>query len=186
MAYLPTAITADTVRYQQLGAIKLPSQLEGCVHDDATGILYFGEEEQGLWKSHLSLSGNSLNWTSPVMIDAVDGPSGTTGDIEGVALYTDGDRGYVITSSQGNDSYAVYERSGDNRFIGRFRIRTATDGIIDGAQETDGIEVTSMSIGADYPDGMLVVQDGFNAPRGTPQNFKLIDWRDIARALELD
>ena len=53
---------------------------------------------------------------------------------------------------------------------------------IDGAEETDGIEVTSAALGSAFPHGLMVVQDGFND--GT-QNFKYLDWADVAKALEL-
>jgi 3-phytase len=39
------------------------------------------------------------------------------------------------------------------------------------------------SFGAAYPGGLFVAQDGDNAPR--PQNFKLVSWERIARALGL-
>ncbi|MBK7342416.1 MAG: phytase [Saprospiraceae bacterium] len=45
----------------------------------------------------------------------------------------------MIASSQGNFSYAVFERTGDNRYVGSFKI-TASDRI-DGAEETDGLDI---------------------------------------------
>jgi 3-phytase len=49
-------------------------------------------------------------------------------------------------------------------------------------QETDGIAVAPGSFGADYPDGLFIAQDGDNAPAA--QNFKLVSWRDILRAVK--
>jgi 3-phytase len=50
-------------------------------------------------------------------------------------------------------------------------------------EETDGIDVTNQYLGEQFPNGMFVVQDGFNFENDTlqPQNFKYIDWREIAK-----
>ena len=37
----------------------------------------------------------------------------------------------------------------------------------------------------DYPRGLLVVQDGRKRLPDGPQNFKLVDWRDVAQVLKL-
>ena len=60
----------------------------------------------------------------------------------------------------------------------RFRIGVSEGGV-DGAQETDGLAVTSASLGDAYAEGLLVVQDGFNAPKGSTQNFKYVDLRAV-------
>ncbi|MCI5043675.1 MAG: phytase, partial [Aquisalinus sp.] len=71
-------------------------------------------------------------------------------------------------------------------FLGRFRIAGNPDTGIDGAQETDGIDATPVALGPDFPLGVLVVQDGLNDPSGDKQNFKIVDWREIKNALDLD
>lgn len=102
-------------------------------------------------------------------------------DIEGLAIYnhSDGD-GYLIASSQGNDSYAVFERKPPNKYTGSFKIVDSPT--IDGSQKTDGIEVTSTPLGKNFPAGLFVTQDGENTDNGaaSPQNFKLIRWDSIA------
>ena len=57
---------------------------------------------------------------------------------------------------------------------------------IDGASETDGLEVTSAALGDRYPAGLLVVQDGRNIAPEEPQNFKFVSWQDVAQALRLE
>lgn len=185
-AHLLQDIAGGSVTQSLLGTIELESQLEGCVHDDATGVLYIGEEEHGLWRSNVAIEGNELTYTPLQLLDEVNGESGITEDIEGVTLYSQEDgSGYVVISSQGNDSYAVYERGQGNGYLGRFRIGNNETTGIDGAQDTDGIEVSARSFGPGYPKGILVVQDGYNAPAGQPQNFKIVDWRDVEQALGL-
>jgi len=181
--------TGDLIAYELSGAgagveaarLKLASQLEGCVHDDDAGVLFIGEEGRGVWKA--GFANGAFDATTPV--DAVRGPSGIHADIEGMAIYRlDETRGYLVVSSQGDDSYAVYDRAGDNRFLGRFRIVAGAGGV-DGAQETDGLDVTAAALGPDFPAGLLVAQDGFNDPKGSKQNFKLVDWRRVNAALAL-
>lgn len=185
--------TGDLIAYRLTGAnagaeaarLKLPSQLEGCVFDDEAGILFIGEEAAGVWKAPFANGA----FGALAAVDRVGGPSGIRADVEGMALYRTGPgSGYLIVSSQGDYSYAAYDRAGENRVLGRFRIgpRLASDGsAIDGAEETDGLDVTPASLGPDFPEGLLIVQDGFNAPRGSKQNFKLVDWRTVRAALDL-
>lgn len=174
--------TGDLISYSLTGPgggaeaarLKLATQLEGCVFDDDMGVLYIGEEEKGIWKTAF----NGSAFTAPSLVDEVSSASGVKADVEGLALYKTGERtGYLLASSQGNNSYAVYRREGENDFITRFVI--ADGDKIDGSEETDGIEALSIGLGPNYPEGVFVVQDGYNAPRGTPQNYKIVDFRDI-------
>ena len=181
--------TGDVVAYPLTGAgagvegahLKLETQLEGCVFDDETGALYIGEEDRGIWKA--AYAGDVFG--ALMLVDEVGGASGIAADVESLALYRTGPQsGFLIASSQGNYSYAVYERDGENRFLGRFEV---VDGpAADGAQETDGIEAISAPLGEAFPEGVLIVQDGFNDPKGSAQNFKVIDWRAVKAALGLE
>jgi 3-phytase len=51
--------------------------------------------------------------------------------------------------------------------------------------ETDGLEVLSGNFGPAFPNGLLVVQDGYKRLPDGPQNFKLVSWEDVARVLKL-
>jgi 3-phytase len=180
--------TGDLVAYRLTGAgggveaarLKLSSQLEGCVYDEDQRTLFIGEEGKGVWKTAF----DGAAFGPAVAVDAVGGPSGIRADIEGMAIYKTGPgTGHLIVSSQGDYSYAVYDRAGDNKFLGRFRISEGPAS--DGAQETDGLDVTSAPLGPDFPAGALIVQDGFNDPKGSKQNFKFVDWRAVAATLGL-
>jgi 3-phytase len=89
--------------------------------------------------------------------------------------------GYLIASSQGDSSFRVYRREGDNEFVDSFRVAACSDGSVDEVTRTDGIEVTSRSLGEKWPKGILVVQDHKNTP-GEPQNFKYVSWDQVVRA----
>lgn len=155
------------------------SQAEGCAADDATGRLYIAEEDIGLWRYSAEPNGGSER----VAVDTVR-RGHLTDDAEGVTIfYGAGNAGYLIVSSQGSNDYNVYRREGDNAFIGKFAI-VANQGI-DGTSDTDGIDVTSVALGAAFPHGVFIAQDGDNSAPGAAQNFKLVPWEQIATALGL-
>ncbi|MEI9928548.1 MAG: phytase [Sphingomonas sp.] len=54
---------------------------------------------------------------------------------------------------------------------------------IDGTSDTDGIEISTASFGPGAQGGLMVAQDGDNAPEA--QNFKIVRWGDVRRALRL-
>lgn len=181
--------TGDVVAYRLNGPasgevaaqFKVPSQTEGCVFDDDAQTLYVGEEDYGIWKAKYE-DGAFL---APSRVIEISPANGVAADIEGLTLYKTGAAtGYLIASSQGNDSYAVFKREGDNAFVGRFKI--VSSATVDGTGETDGIDAVSAPLGPDYPHGALVVQDGYNDPEGSAQNFKIVDWREIEKAMGLD
>jgi len=171
------------VRTRQVREIRFSSQTEGCVADDETGTLWVGEEDVGLWR----LNAEPRGAEDRRMVDRVEGSTRIRDDIEGLGIYDlGGGRGYVVASSQGNDSYAVYRREGDNAYLGSFIV--VADGAtgIDGISETDGLEVTSRNLGPGFEHGAMVAQDGRNVLPAETQNFKIVSWDDIAAALNLE
>lgn len=161
---------------------KVNSQPEGCVAHDAMGTLFFGEEEFGVWKLDLTKP------TSKPELLATVGDGVLVADVEGMDLYLGAATNYLVVSSQGDHSYAVYdvgETSDSFDYKGSFRIVLDEQSGIDGSQETDGLAVSSLKFGTKYPKGLLVVQDGFNRKPKQPQNFKIVDWRSVEEALSL-
>ena len=158
------------------------SQTEGMVADSELGWLYVGEEAIGVWKLPLVPGKEELSPAGPQVHRLIQATSIETNpklvaDIEGIALARDADGGgYLVVSSQGNFSYALFERGRDNAFLGSFKITDAAT--VDGAEETDGLEVVTDSLSPTFPRGLLVVQDGFNYAKGeiVPQDFKYVDW----------
>ncbi len=109
-------------------------------------------------------------------------------DAEGLAIYEGrGNGGYLIASSQGDDTFHVYLRRDPRVYFGSFQI--------EGTGETDGHEVVSARLRG-FPFGLFVAQNG-EAP-GPPSEapihgygydgssqFKLLRWDAIASALGL-
>jgi 3-phytase len=165
------AATGKVVR-----SMKLKTQSEGCVVDDRTGLLYVAEEDVGIWRFDADPAASM----KATRLGRADGEQ-LVADAEGLAIVPMGAKGgYLLASSQGDNAYALYDLK-DGRYRGRFRI---ADGIVDGVQETDGLDLAPGNFGSNYPGGLLVVQDGDNSPE--TQNFKLVSWADVLKALKLN
>ncbi|RYY44826.1 MAG: phytase [Sphingomonadales bacterium] len=178
-----TATPAGKVRAKLVRDLPFASQVEGCVADDDTGMLYVAEEDVGLWREGAEPTGGP----SRVSFAKVADNPALKDDMEGVGLVRlPRGRGYLVVSSQGNDSYAVFRRDGNNAYVGSFAIGANAALGIDGVSETDGLDVTSMSAGPGFEGGLMVAQDGRNVSPPENQNFKLIPWAAIAEALKLE
>ena len=162
---------AGAVDGELVRTLKVPTQPEGCVADDILAALYVGEEDAGIWKF-------GAEPTDPVegsMIDTVG--LHIVPDVEGLTIYYATDSsGYLIASSECNNTYVIYNRGGANEYVGTFQIVAGE--IIDGTSDTDGIDITNVALGSAFPEGLFVAQDGDNP--GAHQNFKCVPWDTIA------
>ena len=160
------------VAADRVGTFKFDSAVEGCVADEELGFVYVGEEKRGVWKFPAEPARNRRG-----ELIARVGQNGLTADVEGLAIYYGKNRaGYLIVSSQGNNTFKIYERTGTHRYV---RTIAPRSGRLGDVQETDGIAVTSRPTSPTFPKGLFIAQDGRNEPR---QNFKLFAWEDIAGA----
>lgn len=179
-------------------------EIEGLVVDDTLGVLYIGEENTGLWRvpidPTLPLGRSTADASTPVVLSLASaakdadrskvdalvmvsrvGPGfPMMPDVEGLAIASVGNDGVLIASSQGDSTFAIFDRALSNTYRGSFRIVASKS--IDAVEDTDGIDVAVTSMGASFPFGVFVAQDGM--VEGRPQNFKLVPWERIARAFE--
>jgi 3-phytase len=152
---------------------KLSSTVEGCAADDELGHFYVGEEAVGIWK----YGADPDTGTTPTQVGKV-GDGNLVADVEGITIaYGKDGTGYLMVSSQGNNSFVVYRREANNEFVKKFRV--GQGGNIDGAEETDGIDVTTANLGPAFPNGVFIVHDGHN-DKGN-QNFKLVPLQSIIK-----
>lgn len=161
---------AEEVRRFAVGSIS-----EGCVADERAGRLYINAEGRGVWSYGLDPASGEAR----VQVQPVDGER-LVADVEGAALLRDGASSYLLASSQGDSAFAVWRIDGEPEYLGRFRVG-ARDGV-DAVTGTDGLDALGGPVGP-YPEGLVVVQDNIN--EGGAQNFKLIDWREVKRALDI-
>jgi 3-phytase len=167
------------VGIEKVREIAVGSQAEGCVADDELGQLYVAEEDVGLWKYSAEPDGG----TTRTSIDSVE-KGNLNDDVEGVSIYYEANgAGYLVVSNQGENNYAVYRREAPNEFLGKVHVVANGELGIDGASETDGLDVVSAPLGPQFPAGMLVVQDGRNLMPRERQNFKYVSWADVLEVL---
>ncbi|MEU1042403.1 phytase [Streptomyces sp. NPDC005907] len=181
-------------------------QVEGMVVDPADGVLYAGQEDVGIWRVPADLTG------TPVLVEKVreygvpgtydeateectagadPGFGGTrlTADVEGLTLLTESDGdGYLLASSQGDNTFAAYDREveDDNEYEGGFRVAAATREL-DGSEQCDGAAVLNAALGSKYPNGLLVVQDGEETPavgEREATGFKFVDLKKVKDSLD--
>jgi 3-phytase len=129
----------------------IEGQSEGCVADDARGVLYVAEEERGIWR----FAADAEASPSGILIDTVG--DNLAADVEGLSLV----KGHLIASSQGDSLFAIYK---DDEFVASFRI--ADRGNIDGAAGTDGIDANEAL-------NLLIVHDSENKG-GQSSNYKYV------------
>ena len=190
---------------------------EGMVADPLHNRLYLGQENVGLWrvalnapsdKSHWQLFGKVSEFGVPYARiwdeaekeylceldkskDPGYGDAHLQADVEGLTLYRAKDgAGYLLASSQGDNTFAVFNREGDNQYRGSFSI---SSGNVDAVNETDGMMVINNQFPGPFSEGLVVMQDGENLDPQVKSgesdressNFKYISWGDIARQLDL-
>ncbi len=168
----------DTVTGERVRTLQVASQPEGCVADEQSQRLFVGEEDRAVWVfaagADQPVEATEVMAAGEVLVD----------DIEGLALYQRDGRNWLVVSSQGDNSYVILDADAPYEVVGKFRIGMNAQAGIDGASETDGLEVTSVDLGGDYDRGLLVVQDGRNRLPDAPQNYKIVAWKDIEALLE--
>lgn len=157
------------------------SQTEGCVVDDRSATLYVGEEDVGIWKLDADPSAGNAR----TKMDMISDNEYLYDDVEGMSIYSlEKGGGYLIASSQGNNTYAIYDLLTDE-YLGSVAVVANPNAGLDGASETDGLDVSAANLGPGFEQGALVVQDGRNVMPSQNQNYKYIPWKAIAAALNL-
>ncbi|MDJ0729286.1 MAG: phytase [Crocosphaera sp.] len=191
------SITAEIVRTLSVpipvdGEVE-DAQVEGMVVDRKLGYLYVGQEEVGIWKFYAEPDGSNTGTIVDTVKD-INFNSNLTADVEGLTIYYGEDgKGYLLASSQGDSSFAVYDRGGSNSYLGNFVV--GENNGIDGVEESDGADIINVALGDKFPNGLLVVHDGSNEDATVFQdpedgeiqnfntNFKYIDLQDLSQTL---
>lgn len=152
----------DLELVRRFGKYSGVKETESVFVDDALGFVYHSDETVGTRK-----------YLADPQAKEADREIGffnrkdTQGDHEGIAVWGE----YLICTDQreGNSAYRVFRRRGANEFVGEFR---------GGADETDGIEATSVSLGPKFPKGIFI------AMNSGAKNFLVFDGREIRMALK--
>lgn len=167
---------------EHVRSLRVESQPEGCVADDEYGQLFVGEEARGVWKFGAEPGDGEAGELIAKASEPITEDARLYADVEGLSIYApEGETaGYLVASSQGNDTYVLFDRLRPHAYRGTFQIEL--NGHKTG--DTDGLDVTAFAVGDRFPGGLLVVQDG--APAWTDrhdQNFKLVSWSEIQASI---
>lgn len=139
---------------------------EGAVADDETGTLFIAEEKRGIWKFGAE-PGDPVEGTLIARI----GDRELVGDLEGLAIATGKDRKrYLIVSDQGANRFVAYQCEAPHARVAQFAI--------EGARQTDGIEVSTANLGPRFPEGVFACHTDV-APRG----LLVTPWSAVATKL---
>src|SRR5262245_2969575 len=163
-------------------------QSEGIVIDDTTGFGYVAVESGGIYRFDTDPKSHS-GFEQFVAPDA----SFLKPDLEGLSIrYADDGSRQLFVSSQGDSTFSVLDLD-SAAFLGRFAVAKGNQ--IDGAEESDGLDIFSGPLGSAFPNGLLVVQDGSSEPQNVfadpesgeiqnfDSNFKYVDLADALKAV---
>jgi len=166
-------------------------QSEGIVIDDVTGVGYVSLESGGIYSFNADPDGDGA-FAEFVARDA----DFLVPDLEGLSIRyaNDGSR-QLFVSSQGDSTFSVLDLDTGN-FLGRFAVAAGPG--IDGAEESDGLDIFSGALGSAFPNGLVVVHDGSSEPQNVfpdpgsgeiqnfDSNFKYVDLADALGAIGVD
>lgn len=171
--------TGATVTGQIVRSFDVGSAIEGCVADDGLAQLYVAEETVGVRKYGAEPTAGTARTT----VDRTGTQGHLVRDVEGITIwYGSSGTGWLLVSSQGESTFAVYTREAPNAYKGEFDLTAS--GAIDDTTETDGIDVTSASLPSPFERGLFVAHD-HSLDGASASNFKFARWEDIVAALGL-
>lgn len=157
------------------GRWQLETESEGCVVDETGNRVYIAEENRGIWYLPLNPSEN----TKPALLDRIRFFGPLVKGIEGLAILKDGEQRYLVASVQEKSRFAVYNLT-TNEYVATFRVNPK--GSIDGVTKTDGVEIFNGPLGAQFPEGLMVLHDNKNEPQSN-QSFKYVSRGSLLDAI---
>ncbi len=176
------------------------------VVDPANGTLYAGQEDIGIWRLRADLTRDAPTGRQGPRVrrprqlrrddrgvhpGADPGFGGThlTADVEGLTLVQEkGGDGLLLASSQGDDTFAAYDRevSDANEYEGGFRVGPAST-TLDGSEECDGAAALNSAAGPPLP-ARPPRRPGRSRRPGDPDrpatSFKFVDLRKVTAAVD--
>lgn len=153
--------------------VRAENEIEAVAVDDALGYVYYADEGDGIHKWHADPDHRDASREL-----AHFARSGFRGDREGIAIYAlpDG-TGYIVCTDQleGDSEYHIYAREGAP---GNPHDHSREIAVINGgADSTDGLDISSATLGTRLPHGVMV------AMNSAPRNFLVFGWEDIAATI---
>lgn len=147
------------------GAYSGKKEIEAIAVDRTLGHVYYSDETVGIRQYRADPDAPDANKEL-----AVFGTTGFVSDHEGIAIYPTSDStGFLLVSDQQGQRLRVFTREAPHQLRAVIPVS---------AKETDGIDVTATPLGADFPEGMLVMMS-------TDKTFHFFDWRKVKERIAL-
>jgi 3-phytase len=157
---------------RRFGTFSGSGEIEAIAVDDELGYVYYADEAAGIhkWLADPDAPGADREL-------ALFATTGYRQDREGIGIYTlPAGKGYIVSVDQlpGESVFHVYKREGEpGRPHDHSTVLLSFTG---GADGTDGLDVTSASLGAGFPAGLMV------AMNSRQRSFLVYRWQDVAAA----
>tara|TARA_R110002049_G_scaffold37208_3_gene117562 strand:- start:2842 stop:3861 length:1020 start_codon:yes stop_codon:yes gene_type:complete len=130
-------IKANLLR--KVGAFSGQKEIEAIAVDDEAGYVYYSDEGFGIRKYHANPEKGDAEL-------ALFGVEYFKDDIEGIAIAKYADKGFLIVSNQQAHTFNIFNLE-TNAFVKELNLGTI---------ETDGCDVTTVSLGNKFPNGLFV------------------------------
>ncbi len=160
-------VQATFVRY--FGVFSGKGEIEAVAVDDQLGYVYYADEGDGIHKYHAD-----PDHPAHAAQLAHFGRTGFRADREGIAIYARADgTGFIVCTDQllKSSEYHIFRREGEP---GNPHDHSKTLRIVrGGADETDGLEITSRPLGPGFPNGLMI------AMSSASKNFLIFNWDDL-------
>lgn len=141
---------------RKLGTFSGQKEIEAIAVDDISGFVYYSDEGVGIRKYYADPENGSKEL-------AVFGGNHFKSDIEGIAIARyNNQKAFLIVSNQQAHTFNVFDAE-TNAFIKEVNL---------GTTETDGCDVTTMSLGSKFPNGLFVSMND-------EQNFFYHDLKEV-------
>lgn len=135
--------SASTTLVRKFGKFSEKKEIEAIAVDNELGFVYYSDEQHGVRKYFAEPSKGNQEI-------AMFGSDKFLEDIEGIAIAkTENDNGYIIISNQQLGEFNIFDRK-TNAFIKAVNL---------GTTETDGCDVTTVNLGAKFPNGLFVAMN---------------------------
>jgi myo-inositol-hexaphosphate 3-phosphohydrolase len=136
------------------------------MQEEILGYIYYSDEGLGIHKYHADPDHPEAETEL-----ALFGTEGFKEDREGISIYKlDGGTGFILVSDQQANMFRIYRREGEP---GNPHHHPEIKAVKVSTNESDGSEITSTSLGEQFPVGLFVAMSD-------NKTFHYYSWEDIA------
>jgi 3-phytase len=165
---VPAANRVTLALVREFGTYSGRKEIEAIAVDDALGYVYYSDEGVGVRKYHADPDSGDREL-------ALFATMGVVEDHEGLAVASlDSTTGFLVLSDQGGGRIHIFPREG---MPGAPHQHPTLAVIPVRARDTDGLEVTTRSLGPAFPKGMLAMMSNRGA-------FHFYRWEDVEAAIQ--